>query len=143
MVKVITNEFSVCCEDCDVELFYEDEDLDYGEYGCAYITCPNCGAKVWTYRGDKLLEPNEIEYPKHFFRVKLSGKPHISDVDIQSQVRQIAAELITSDREILLSEHHGVVLLGFVEDAQTRVIVAKDYEDIIIQNNKGDEAIGG
>lgn len=56
------------CDTCGCILHFSAPDLVTGEYGCAFITCPQCGTKtaVPDKRFEKRITADNVEYPKDF-----------------------------------------------------------------------------
>ena len=56
------------CEECESELMYERDDIEIGEYGCAFVKCPCCGHNIYLDDGkfDIEITRDNVEYPTHF-----------------------------------------------------------------------------
>ena len=77
------------CLNCDILIGFEDKDIEVGEFGCLYITCPKCKKKVLLDEKEGLkLTCENIEYPRHFHFPE--NAVSIDDTEIQKEVKKIA-----------------------------------------------------
>lgn len=55
------------CDSCGHHVMYGINDLSMGEFGCQYVFCPHCGAKVFDENVDQYrVTSDNLEWPTHF-----------------------------------------------------------------------------
>lgn len=59
------------CEHCASELQYEEDDIEIGMYGCAFVRCPCCGREIYIddEEHNLVLTMDNIEFPTHFYHI--------------------------------------------------------------------------
>ena len=124
------------CLECDTLIGFEDKDIEVGEFGCLYITCPKCKEKVWLddKKGLKLTCKN-IEYPRHFHFPK-NAVP-VNDTEIQKEVKKIAKYVPEGSFNIFSTGDTLIIGLDFEEEIE--IYVCKNPACTIIDKEpKGD-----
>lgn len=123
----------VTCPECNNEFKVSDNDeREYGEYGCAFIECPRCGEKVWLEDEEGLyINEHNIEFPQHFSHSAVEeGAVEIGNEWINKEVKDILGRLrnSTDSNDFLYSAIGNAVVLGFKhDDGNIAIFVAKNY----------------
>lgn len=130
--RKIHNKTVIC--DCGTELEYSNEDIITGQFGCAYIVCPECQSSIWLENEEgKTLTINNIEYPKDFS--KYGDGNILFDYEIQMLINDCLKVLDSSN------ENYGVYSLSAIGDSMVfvtkhddeyHVYVCKNYEETVI-----------
>jgi hypothetical protein len=129
--KKVHNNVAKC--DCGTELEYTKEDVQTGEFGCAYIICPECQTDILLNEYCKLLTIDNVEYPKDFANFG-DGKV-LSDTEIQEYINKCLKPLkeCTEDYGVhsLMASGDTMVFCTKHEDEYS-VYVCKNYESTSI-----------
>ena len=125
------------CEHCSSVFEYESDDLQIGEFGCAYITCPCCGKRTWMDDEEGLrLTENNVVFPKHFWHCSVSaGAVHITKENINKYIKEGVKYLREHKKEFAYYTGTGdtcVIVFRFSGDSEYQVIVTQDYYETII-----------
>lgn len=132
------------CRQCDSQLGYDDNDLKYGAYGCAYIKCPLCGCSNILDDEEPLkLTIDNVNFPTHFdhFSEK-AGALSIPEETINQCIRKGIKYLRENKDEDFWLYRAGdtcVFIFKFdEEDRKYNVVVSKDYHETNIGFEKID-----
>lgn len=101
------NNFCVAeCEHCESVILVNKEDIEYGEYGLCYCTCPVCGERMQVINEawEKKLTIENLEYPKDFNYCNFDDndegiKRRINDSYIQARMKEMIKELREDKKE--------------------------------------------
>lgn len=138
MIKVITKDYETVCENCNAKLKFEQEDVYYGNMGCAMITCPVCGKETDTYLEGLSINENNVEFPLHFYHF---GKDavDINNKEINKWVKEVLKRLKQSTYEYDFSEvgtgNTHVIGLKYM-DGSINIKVMKNYWDLNINKEE-------
>ena len=81
----------ITCEECESVFDFEEEDVEYLDYGLGYVKCPCCGnLNDLGEEFEKTLTEDNVEFPKHFSRT-VSNKEtckHIPDDEVESYLKR-------------------------------------------------------
>ena len=128
-----SNEKIVTCENCEQDFVLKETDKrDYGEYGIAYVLCPNCKEKCYLEDEDSLkIDGNNLEFPKHFSKFGVSdGAVHIDDTKIQEWSRQALSHLIKHPEDHFYHIASGdSIVIGLQYDDEIYIVVGKNYHE--------------
>ena len=112
----------ITCPNCENLLSYEKEDVEIGHYGCEFITCPECGEKIFI-TGKRIMPPT---FPQTFYHFG-SGKK-ISDKNIQEMINEVVDNIKIANVGDFYSISTGdTMVVALKYEDSTDVIVAKDY----------------
>ena len=136
IIKESKKEETRTCLECNTVIGFEKEDIEVGELGCLYVTCPMCKEKIWLdeKEGLKLTHEN-IEYPRHFHFPK-NAVP-IDDTEIQKQVKNIAENVPEGSFTTYSTGDTLIVGLDFEDEIE--IYVCKNPASTIIdKKSKGE-----
>ena len=112
----------ITCPNCENLLSYEKEDVEIGHYGCEFITCPECGEKIFI-TGERIMPPT---FPQTFYHFGSDKK--ISDKNIQEMVNKVVDNIKRADVGDFYSMATGdTMVVALKNEDSTDIIVAKDY----------------
>lgn len=119
------------CEHCGSIFEYDAEDVEYGEFGCGYTTCPCCGKKTFLDDEEIELTIDNLKYPIHFYHTSLEdGAVDVSDVEIKKYIKIGIEYLHNNKDEFAWMTEIGTMFLSiyrFNDEREFSIIVSKDY----------------
>lgn len=133
--KVVPKE--ITCECCHSVFEYEPTDLQIGEFGCAYVTCPCCGERLWLddVDGAKLTK-DTIVFPDHFsYSSVATGAVHVEPAQVHEWIRKAVEYFRKNKNEFAYYAASGdtcVVVLRFDGEECYTVLVSQDYYESMI-----------
>lgn len=101
-----------------------------GADGSLFATCPKCNNEVWVGEGIE-LNPQNIEYPKHFYTYNNEDTVIISDKRIQEWVREAAAKL-DKDNDYYFTGAGDTLVIAVKADesvSECTIYVCKGYSE--------------
>ena len=118
------------CETCGTQFAYTESDIQYGEYGCPYITCPGCGTKLDLFEHEsEYITLDTVEYPRHFSSFAEGIK--ISDEECAKFVKEVCQFLKScKEGEPVIIGTGNTIVIGVNMEDEHRIIVAKNYETL-------------
>ena len=139
MIKVIGKKkeekkiYKTLCDECMVELEYEESDTHIGAYGCRELICPECDARVLVESPDGInLDETNIEFPTHFAYTS-DDAVDIDDRTIQGWVRECLQGLKDdSSGNFNMRASGDTVVIALKYESECEVYVAKKYYDCYI-----------
>ena len=121
----------VTCTECLKQFkVLDDDERDYGEFGCVYVKCPECGARVWLDDEEGLyIDEKNLEFPKHFYQFgKDNGSVHISDEEVNNDVRKVLGYLHNNPEETFYYVGSGdTIIIGLQDEESIYIYVARDF----------------
>lgn len=139
-VKVVKNN-KIVCETCQSELEYDKSDIQYGEFGCAYIMCPLCDKKIFLdYEEPICLTVDNIVFPQHFHHASQDAV-EISAKEIQEWIKEGIDYFRENKNEDYWYRQSGdthVAIYRYGGDKDYNTIVTKDYYETYIPFEKSD-----
>ena len=134
MIKVIGKKkeekkiYKTLCDECMVELEYEESDTHIGAYGCRELICPECGARVLAESPDGIdLDETNIEFPAHFAYTS-DDAVDIDDQTIQGWVRECLQGLKEDEGDKFnIIESGNTVVIALKYEKECDVYVAKKH----------------
>lgn len=132
------------CDYCGSELEYEEDDVDVGYCGEAYVVCPVCNKETGLPDNEKciILTKDNIKFPNHFCHWNFSD---LTSNDIGKEIENFVKEAINlfrlnKDEYIwsIYNKDYFVEVARNDDDKMYSVTVAKDYYETNIDYEKED-----
>lgn len=125
--------YKISCDNCKAELEATINDLKYGEFGCAYVTCPCCTNNTYIDEADGLiLTKDNIEFPDHFF--KFSKSSEIDSNEVKQWIKTGIENLrkIHSDFYYVAQSSIVLIILRTDGDEAYNIILTDSYYETTI-----------
>ena len=105
-MKVIMNNkdkpVQVTCEHCGSVLEVTEQDIEFGEYGFPYGTCPCCGESIELDEAfpDAKITLEELRFPQHFDHVSAdAGSADCFDKELMPHIKEAIQHLRNHPRD--------------------------------------------
>lgn len=124
----ITPPKRVTCLACSSVIEYENNEIQYGAFGCGCIICPVCGQEIDLDTESEKITSDNIEYPRHF--MKMQGVK-CDDEEIQKWVHKCLKVLEEDPEEYGVFAECGsgnTTVFACKYADEYSIVVAKDYE---------------
>lgn len=134
------------CEHCYSEFEYDKNDIEYGEYGCAFVSCPCCGEKCFLDEEEPLgLTKDNVKFPKHFYHTwsNKEGIAQIENARIENEIKNAIEYFRFNKDEFAYTTSFGDMALSVFrmnDDKCYYVIVSRDFYETDIPFEKPDYA---
>lgn len=128
----------VVCDYCGSELEVTNEDVYFGTFGCAMVTCPCCGKETFVEGVPDLnLTKDNLIFPDHFYHCsEEDGAINCFEDELIPTIKKAIEYFRHHKDEIVYGGHMVGNLMVFVEcmsgDEEYVVTAAKDFYSTII-----------
>ena len=124
------------CNNCMSKVDVDDDDLQIGELGNYYYTCPCCGENTYLDSGIELNKDN-IRFPQHYCST-LTGID-ISDDKINKMVKECIERIEKIDSDFVYTATGNTFVLVIKEgDDGYYIFVSKGYYESYVNKNETD-----
>lgn len=139
--QILKFPMKVICEHCGSEFELEENDVEIGQFGLYYFTCPCCGDTSYIDNGIELTSEN-LDFPKHYY--DFSDGKNIPNEEINRYVKECINSLRNSTDENFYHTCTGsgdtiVHVTRYDEDENFVIDVCKNYYEVEIPYTEKDK----
>ena len=144
MIKVKTKPTirEATCGCCKAQLEFESCDIQEDNLGDPFVTCPNCGSKVWLSWDDeeekeKRITSTNLAYPSDFYHFGGAESKKIGATETQKWCREILKKLEDDPDETFYYTGSGdTIVIGVRCGNEIEIYVAHGYDNCTVFNTE-------
>lgn len=124
------------CDNCGSELEVNIDEIEIGQLGLGYVTCPCCGENCYDENFISIeLNKNVLNFPQHYFSFK--DGVNIENDTINKKVKDMITSLENSTDEndfmrFIASGNTIIFVMKYIGDKEYHVVVGKDYYETYV-----------
>lgn len=143
MIKVKTKPtiMEADCNCCKARLEFESCDIQEDSLGDLFVTCPNCGCKVWLAPDEEVKEKKitskSISYPSDFYHFGGPESKKVGETETQKWCREILKKLEDDPDETFYYTGSGdTIVIGVRCGGDIEIYVAHGYDNCTVFNTE-------
>lgn len=129
------------CDNCGSELEVDIDEIEIGQLGLGYVTCPCCGEDVYDENFIQIeLTKDNLNFPQHYCSFK--DGVDVENDEINKDIKNMITSLenSTDENDFMRFTATGntiIFVMKYVEDEEYHIVVGKDYyETYVPMENK-------